>query len=80
MLNQDHAAMEQCFKQISSSMKTMEEERDLIKEIVKKLYEEFGVPKPTARKMAKVFHKCSFQDEKTSFAEFEAFYLSLFGG
>ena len=63
----------------SASMTRIEAERDLIKEIVKKIHEDHGISKKTAAKMIKVYHKQSFSKEVEEREEFETLYEKVTG-
>ena len=47
----------------SNSLTRVEAERDLIKEILDRLQDECEIPKKLGRKLAKVYHKRSFEEE-----------------
>lgn len=63
----------------SGSLTRIEAEKDLIKEIIKKLNEEHSIPKKTLSKMIKVYHKQSFSKEKEEQDEFQTVYESITG-
>ena len=63
----------------SASMTRIEAERDLIKEIVKKIHEDHGISKKTAAKMIKVYHKQSFSKEVEEQCEFQTLYEKVTG-
>ncbi len=60
--------------EISNSMTRVEAERDLIKEIVKDLSDNFQVPKKTVSKIAKTYHKQNFSQAVAENEEFEELY------
>lgn len=73
----DRAKIKQKLGEISSSMTRMSAEKDLIREIVKDISDEFQLPKRQVAKMAKVFHKQSFQQEIQEQEEFEVLYGNI---
>ena len=69
----------QAMGEISASMTRIEAERDLIKEIVKKLNDEHSLPKKALNKMAKAYHKQSFTKEVEDQEEFQTLYETVLG-
>ena len=65
--------------EVSASMTRMEAERDLIKEIAKKLNEDHGISKKIFLKTAKAYHKQSYDREVADFDEFQTVHETLFG-
>lgn len=65
--------------EISASMTRVEAERDLIKEIVKKLNEDHQLPKKALNKMARAYHKQSFTKEVEEQEEFTTLYETVLG-
>lgn len=65
--------------EISASMTRMEAERDLIKEIIKKLNEDHQLSKKALSKMAKAYHKQSFSKEVEDADEFQTLYETVLG-
>jgi len=59
----DKAKILGMLQEISNSMTRVESERDLIKEILDRLQDECEIPKKLGRKLAKVYHKRSFEEE-----------------
>jgi hypothetical protein len=62
----------------SGSLTRIEAEKDLIKEIIKKLNEDHSIPKKTLSKMIKVYHKQSFSKEVEEFTEYNTLYETIF--
>jgi hypothetical protein len=60
--------------EISGSMTRMEAERDLIRETIKTMSDEFQLPKKTLNRMAKVYHKQNYTQEVAEHEEFEDLY------
>lgn len=63
--------------EISNALYRVSDNRDLIKEIVKKTSEEYGIEKKTFAKIAKIYHKQSFEEEGAEFEEFSTLYESV---
>ena len=59
----DKAKILGMLQEISNSLTRVEAERDLIKEILDRLQDECEIPKKLGRKLAKVYHKRSFEEE-----------------
>jgi hypothetical protein len=70
----DRKAIYDALKEISNSMTRMEGERDLIRETIKITCDNYNLNKKTFRKMAKVYHKQNFNQEKEEHEEFESMY------
>lgn len=64
----------------SASLTRIEAERDLIKEIAKKMNEDHDITKRTFNRLLKAYHKQSFQTDVTELNEFTDLYERLFGG
>ena len=60
-------------------MTRIEGERDLIKEAVTSICEEYELSKKTFRRLAKTYHKQNFSNEVAEHAEFETMYEQLTG-
>jgi uncharacterized tellurite resistance protein B-like protein len=80
MTDEDRKAIIAVLQLISASLGAQEEERESIKEIVKASSEKFGIDKKKLRKMAKTFHKNSFNEEVTSMVEFQELYETVVVG
>lgn len=63
--------------EISNSYTRIAAERDLIKETIKEMSDQFDIPKPILRKMAKVYHKQNFHTEQADHEEFEQLYTEV---
>ena len=55
-----------CLQEISNSLTRIEAERDLIKDILQRMQDEFELPKKLSRKLAKTYHKRNFEEEVAS--------------
>lgn len=64
-------------KEISNSMTRIEAEKDLIKEILKSLDEEFQLPKKYMKKVAVTYHKQNLNQIKEEFSEIEGLYSAI---
>lgn len=56
--------IKQCLQEISNSLTRMEAERENIREIVNKCATEFEMNKRITRKLARIFHKRSIEEER----------------
>lgn len=63
--------------EISGSFTRVEAERDLIKEIVSDLHEEFQIPKKTLNKIARTYHKQSLLQDLQDHEEFLDLYDAI---
>ena len=63
--------------EISNAMTRAQSERELIREIVKKINDEEGIDKRVFRKMASVYYKGNFQDETALNEEFETTFTNV---
>jgi asparagine synthetase B (glutamine-hydrolysing) len=66
-----------CLSEISNSYTRIEAERDLVKEILDRMQEEFEVPKKLGRKLARTYHKRSFEEEVAQQNDFVDTYEAL---
>ena len=64
--------------EISASMTRIEAEKDLIKEVVKKLSDETSIPKSVLIKSAKVYHKQNYKQQVEEYENFQQLYETLF--
>ena len=65
--------------EMSSSMLLVEAEKDLQKNVINDLFDEFKIPKKVLAKMARVYHKQNLQEEKATHEEFEQLYHTITG-
>lgn len=63
--------------EISGSMTRIDAERDLIKDIINDLADNFELPKKAVRKIAKSYHKQNFTQEVAESEEFQELYESI---
>lgn len=70
----DRIKIKKMLGEISGSMTRMEAERDLIRETIKAMSDEFQLPKKTLSRMAKVYHKQNYTQEVAEHEEFEDLY------
>lgn len=73
----DRKKFRDALQEISNSYTRISAERDLVKDIVKDLSDEFQLPKKTVSKMAKVYHKQNFNLERQEFEDFEHLYQEV---
>ena len=67
----DLKKIDSALQEISNSKTRIEAERDLIKDIVDNINEEFDVPKSLINQLAKVYHMRNFADEVSQQEEFQ---------
>ena len=58
-------------------MTRMDAERDLIRETIKEMSQQFQLPKKTLARMAKVYHKQNYNQEVAEHEEFEDLYETI---
>jgi hypothetical protein len=64
-------------REASNSLTRIESERDLIREMKKKVGEELQLEKKVLNRMVKVYHKQTFQEEVAEHEQFETLYESI---
>jgi DNA-binding transcriptional regulator GbsR (MarR family) len=75
----DRKAVYDALREISNSLTRMEAERDLIKETLNMVKDQFELPPKYTRKLAKIYHKQNFQELKAEQAEVEDLYEKITG-
>ena len=73
----DRKAIKSALDEISGSMTRIEAERDLIKEAIANTCDSFSLNKKTFRRMAKVYHRQNFTQEREEHEEFETLYETI---
>lgn len=73
----DRVKIKKMLGEVSNSMTRIEGERDLIKETIKEMSQEFNLSKRQLNRMAKVYHKQNFTREQEEHSEFEDLYTSI---
>lgn len=68
-----------CLQEMSNSMIRIEAERDHMKAILEKMKTEFEITPKIGRRLAKTFHKRSYEEEVASNQEFSEAYGALAG-
>ena len=66
-----------CLQEISNSFTRIEAERDLIKDILQRMQDEFELPKKLSRKLARTYHKRNFEEEVASQNDFVEIYENV---
>ena len=74
---EDRKRIRTALQEMSDSMTRIEAERDLMKEIITNVHEEFELSKKTFRRMAKVYHRQNFSKEVAEHEEFEVLYENI---
>ena len=73
----DRDKIKKMLGEVSNSMTRIEAERDLIKETIKEMSQEFNLSKRQLNRMAKVYHKQNFLREREEHEEFEDLYTTI---
>lgn len=73
----DRKKIKGALQEISDAMTRIAAERDLIKDIVKDISDNFEIDKRKFNRMAKVFHKQNFINEQQENDEFETLYQTV---
>lgn len=73
----DRQKIKKMLSEVSDSMTRIAAERDLIKETIKEMSQEFNLSKRQLNRMAKVYHKQNFTREQEEHSEFEDLYTSI---
>ena len=74
---EDRKRIKAALQEMSDCMTRIEAERDLIKNIIENVHEEFELSKKTFRRMAKVYHRQNFSKEVAEHEEFEVLYENI---
>lgn len=74
---EDRKKLRGAIQEISASMTRTEAERDLIKEIVKEMSDQFQIPKKTIKKIAVTFHKQNLTQEVADHEDFVDLYETV---
>ena len=73
----DRKKIKDALVEISDSMTRMEAERDLIKDIVKDVADNYQLSKKQINRMAKIYHKQNFIIEQQEMDELETLYITI---
>lgn len=73
----DRLKIKKMLAECSDSFTRMAAERDLIKETIGEMADEFKLPKRTLNKMAKTFYKQSFFKDSADHEDFETLYQTI---
>ena len=73
----DRKKIKDALQEISDAMTRIAAEKDIIKEIVADVSDNFQMEKKTVNKMARVYHKQNFINEQQAFDEFETLYTNI---
>ena len=74
---EDKKKIRQALQEISDSLTRMEAERDLIKDILQTVEDNYKIKKKYTRRLAKVFHKQNFNQVKQDQQDLETLYESV---
>lgn len=73
----DREKIKKNLDELSNSYTRIAAERDLIKEMISEMADEFELPKRTLNKMAKTYYKQSFLKEQQDQEDFESLYTTI---
>lgn len=73
----DRKKFKDALQEISNSYTRVAAERDLVKDIVANLSEEFTLPKKQISKLARIYHKQNLTQESADFEEIETLYEEI---
>ena len=73
----DQDKIKNAVKELDASMTRVAGERELQKEIVKKVFEEIAFPKHMLKKLAKTYFNSDFDATVQEFKDFEDFYVGI---
>lgn len=73
----DRKKIKDALQEISDSMTRIQAERDLIKDIVKDVSDNYQLPKKHINKMARIYHKQNFQITQQEQDELESLYITI---
>lgn len=76
----DRKKIKDALIEISDSMTRVEAERDLIKDIVKSISDDFDLPKKYVSKMARLYHKQNFHNQQQENDELATLYETVVDG
>lgn len=75
----DKAKIKKMMSEISNSYTRIEAERDLIKDTIDTLFEDYEIEKKQLRKMSRTFHKQNYSTLEAEQEEFAFLYESIVG-
>lgn len=74
---EDKKKIRQALQEISDSLTRMEAERDLIKDILQTIEDNYKIKKKYTRRLAKVFHKQNFNQVQQDQQDLETLYETV---
>lgn len=74
---EDRKKIMSAIQEISNSFTRIEAERDLIKETLQDIQDNFNLPKKYTRKIAKIYHKQNFSQVQQEQEELESLYETV---
>lgn len=74
---EDKKKIRQALQEISESLTRMEAERDLIKDILQTVEDNYKIKKKYTRRLAKVYHKQNFNQVQQDQQDLETLYESV---
>jgi ribosomal protein S17E len=76
---QQRKDIKNCLSEISNSYTRIEAERDLIKEVINRMADEFEMNKKLSRRLAKIYHKRNLEEEMAAAEEVSDTYELIVG-
>ena len=77
LLEEDRKKLHNALVEASNSLKLIDAERYLIKNIINDTNKNFQIPKKTIKKLIRVYHKQNFSEEVATHEEFESLYETV---
>jgi len=74
---EDRKKIRNALQEISNSLTRIEAERDMIKDILQNVEDNFELPKKYTRKIAKIYHKQNFTEVKEEASDLETLYETV---
>lgn len=79
LTEQQRKDIRNCLTEISNSYTRIEAERDLIKDVLNRMQEEFDMNKKLSRKLARIYHKRNIEEEIAAAEELSDTYDQVVG-
>lgn len=73
----DRKKIKDAMEEVSNSMTRIDAEKDLMKQIISDLHDNFKISKKILNKMARTYHKQNFLNEQQNHEEFETLYQEV---
>lgn len=73
----DRKKIKDALQEMSNSMARVEGEKDLQKNIVNDIHDQYKLPKGMFKRMSRTYHRQNFQNEQQEHEEFENLYIEV---